>query len=170
MGMPEMEISEEEEPWILSKPALITVAMRWCLHKEALGKVSPKSATCNVFFFFSRGLESRWACGWEIWGGTGTRRFRFVSLLLDGLLVSLRTLLLSSVVICYYYYLRLWRWHCFTCRAEFQLNCTFAPNFFWRENICICAHNCRESRAGWPDFRFPCPWDVIIPLWWKILQ
>lgn len=51
MGMPEMEISEEEEPWILSKPTLITVAMRWCLHKEVLGKVRPKSATCNGLFF-----------------------------------------------------------------------------------------------------------------------
>lgn len=31
MGMPTMEVSEEEEPWILSKTALITVVDKWCL-------------------------------------------------------------------------------------------------------------------------------------------
>lgn len=160
MGMPEMEISEEEEPWILSKPAVITVAMRWCLHKEALGKVSPKSVTCNglflrCFFFFFRGLKSRWACGWEIWGWTGTESFRFVSLLLEGLLVSLRTPSLSSVIIiCYYYYLRFWRWHCFIYWAEFQLNCTFPPIFLAREHLHLCPQLQREPRwVAW--FLFP---------------
>lgn len=31
MGMPMMEVSEEEEPWILSKTAPITVVDKWCL-------------------------------------------------------------------------------------------------------------------------------------------
>lgn len=35
MGMPMMEVSEEEEPWILSKPALITVVVEQCVQKDS---------------------------------------------------------------------------------------------------------------------------------------
>lgn len=41
MGMPTMEVSEEEEPWILPKPVLITVALWQCLQKDT-SKVSYK--------------------------------------------------------------------------------------------------------------------------------
>lgn len=42
MGMATMEVSEEEEPWILPKPALITVVVSKCLQRDA-SKVSALS-------------------------------------------------------------------------------------------------------------------------------
>lgn len=79
MGMPTMEVCEEEKPWILSKPALITVAVQRCLQndtskvsykvkyatfyglKAALKQQLPweiKVLTCNVDNFLKNGFLS----------------------------------------------------------------------------------------------------------------
>ncbi len=46
MGMPMMEVSEEEVPWILPKPALITVAMFTKRHFQ--GELQSKA--CSILW------------------------------------------------------------------------------------------------------------------------